>query len=458
MAKNEPMPPTDVPAEEHVLGAMMISERAIEAVEPILTAADFYRESHGMIFTAILNLHGRQWPCDPLTVIGQLDSEGNLATVGGRDRIREIATLTPVASNAAHHARLVLTAAQRRRLIEAGFQISKLGWDAGNDADAHDLADQIMFQLGQERSAAGDPVSARELFDATYRRLEELAMQGTDIVGLPTGFRAVDKLTSGMRPGNVTLVAGRPSMGKSAFVFGTMLHLIRHLDPPVPVCLFTLEMTKEEIGQRMIAMDAMVNGQNVLNPGRMDRQEWLRVTDSCARLQDVPLYVVESQSITMTEIRSRARRLKTRVPDLGLIALDYIQLMTAGGKTENRNLELSAISRSLKLLAGELRVPIIVVSQLNRDVENRHDKRPQLADLRDSGSLEQDADVALFLYRDEYYYPDELETKGIAEVIIAKQRNGPVGTRKLAWLDQYAKFSDLATDMPFTTAPPEHQF
>lgn len=437
-----PLPPLNLEAEEYVLGALMIGPGIIEAVSAIVGPGDFYRESHGRIYTAILAQYGAGQPFDVVSVGGRLEAEGALESVGGNDRLREIATLVPAAANAPHHARLVRETSVRRNLVAVGERIALSGREpAGSIPDLLSEAERLVFELSQSNGGErSDLTPASEIATETFRLLEELAASGRDIVGLRTGFAAIDKITSGFRPGQLVIAAGRPSMGKSAFALGSAVHAA--VRDEVPVAVFSLEMSKVETMQRLLASEAMVNSANIQN-GKLSGEEWGRIADASNRISKAPLWIDESGASTMTDIRSKLRRLALRERDLGLVVVDYVQLMAAGVKADGRNAELSLISRSMKLLAVELRVPIIMVSQLSRAVEDRHDKRPILSDLRDSGALEQDADVVLLLYRDEYYFPEETEAAGIAEVNVAKQRNGPVGMRKLAFRADYVKFTDL---------------
>ncbi len=441
-APTAPVPPQNLDAEESVLGAMMLSPGAIGAVSEVLSASDFYRESHAKIYRAALALYGRGEPVDAITLVDELERRGELEDVGGRVRIHELAALVPAASNAGHYARIVREMATLRGLIRAGSEIARLGLERdGDDAtDLVDRAEQIVFQLSQARTA-GDFSHIEELLKESFERITALYESGAEITGIPSGFRDLDHLTSGFQPGNLIILAARPSMGKSGLALGMAAELAVRRE--IPVALFTLEMSKSEVTQRLMCAEAKVESQR-LRSGSLAPDDWPRLTAACDRLAKAPIYVDDTGSITMMEIRSKARRLKMRVPDLGLIIVDYLQLMTSGTSTENRVQEVSQISRSLKVLARDLDVPILALSQLSRAVEQRHDKRPILSDLRESGSLEQDADLVLFIYRDEYYNPDTTDQQGLAEIHLAKHRNGPTGPVKLSFLKRFAKFADLA--------------
>jgi replicative DNA helicase len=437
-----PVPPQNLDAEESVLGAMMISSGAIGAVSEIVDASDFYRESHGHVYRAVLGLYARGEPVDAITVVDELDRTGNLADVGGPDRITELAALVPAASNAAHYARIVHEMATLRGLIRAGNDIARLGFDRpGETVDLVDRAEQIVFDLSQQR-VSGEFTHIDDLLKDSFERITLLMEAGSDITGTPSGFRDLDRLTSGFQPGNLIIVAARPSMGKSALALGMAANIaVRH---DKPVALFTLEMSKSEVTQRLMCAEGKVESQR-LRTGKLQADDWPRLTAACSKLTKAPIYVDDTGSITMMEIRSKLRRLKMREPNLSLVVVDYLQLMTSGTNVENRVQEVSQISRALKVLARDLDVPIMALSQLSRAVEQRHDKRPILSDLRESGSIEQDADLVMFIYRDEYYNPEDSESAGIAELLLAKHRNGPTGIEKVAWQRRYAKFSDLAT-------------
>jgi replicative DNA helicase len=435
------VPPQNLEAEESVLGAMLISPGAIGAVTEILSAGDFYRESHGTIFRTCLSLYQQGEPVDAITIVDALEERGELEAVGGKAKLHELAALVPATANAGHYARIVREMATLRGLVRAGAEIARLGQDRpGDTTDLVDRAEQIVFDLAQQR-VTGDFSHIEGLLKESFERIMHLYEAGSDVTGIPTGFKELDKLTSGFQRGNLIIVAARPSMGKSALALNMAQNLaVRH---EIPVALFTLEMSKSEVTQRMMCAEARVESQS-LRTGKLKAEDWPRLTAACDKLMKAPIWVDDTASITMMEIRSKARRLKSREPNLGLIIVDYLQLMSSGGQVENRVQEVSQISRSLKILARDLDVPILALSQLSRAVEQRHDKRPILSDLRESGSIEQDADLVGFVYRDEYYNGDESDSQGIAELIIAKHRNGPTDMVKLAFLKRFAKFSDMA--------------
>jgi replicative DNA helicase len=435
-------PPQNLEAEESVLGAMLLSPTAVGTVSEILDASDFYRESHARVYRGALALWAKGEPVDAITLANELDERGELEAIGGQGRVAELAALVPSTSNVEHYARIVKEMATLRGLVRAGQEIAKLGQERpGEVIDLVDRAEQIVFDLAQQR-VTGDFTHIETLLKESFERITQLYEAGAEITGIPSGFRELDLITSGFPPGNLVILAARPSMGKSSLGFCIAANLaVRH---EIPVALFTLEMSKAEVTQRMMCSEAKVELQR-LRTGRLAQDDWPRLTTACDRLTKAPIYVDDTGSTTIMEVRSKARRLKAREPSLGLILVDYLQLMTSGATAENRVQEVSQISRALKVLARDLDVPILAMSQLSRAVEQRHDKRPILSDLRESGSLEQDSDLVFFVYRDEYYLGEESDQQGLAEIILAKHRNGPTGTVKLSFLRRYAKFADLAT-------------
>ena len=436
-----PVPPQNLEAEESVLGAMMMTPGAIDVVGEVVVEDDFYRGSHSKIFSAALALHESGEPVDAITLTNELERRTQLEEIGGRVRLHEIANLVPASANAGHYAQIVRETATLRSLIRAGGDIARLGWERpGDTPELVDQASQIVFALSQQ-SASGDFEHIELLLKDSFDRLHALFESDAEVTGVPSGFRDLDRVTSGFQDGNLIILAARPSMGKSAFGLCMAANVALRYERPVAV--FTLEMSKAEVTQRLMCSEAKVESQK-LRTGRLAPEDWQRLTNACDRLSKTPIYIDDSASITMMEIRSKARRLKSKHPDLAMIVIDYLQLMTSGTSFENRVQEVSQISRSLKLLARDLDLPIVAMSQLSRAVEQRTDKRPILSDLRESGSIEQDADLVVFLYRDEYYAGEESDLAGLAEVIVAKHRNGPTDAIKLSFLKRFAKFADLA--------------
>jgi replicative DNA helicase len=445
--RSSPVPPQNLEAEESVLGAMMLAPAAVSTAAELLDAADFYRDSHGVIFRAACALADRGDPVDAITVAQELTDRGELEGIGGRVRVHEIARLVPASANVAHYARIVQETATLRGLIRAGGEIAQLGWE-GEDETAHlvETAMERVYALADHDDRHGEGlIEAGPAIRAAFDRTRELAEQGSDVVGVPSGFPSLDRLTAGFHPANLSIVAGRPSMGKSAFALGVVAHLILGTNP-LPVAMFTMEMSPLEVIQRLQSLAGNVDSTKLRTGAGLVSDDWHRLATASGQLDQGYLFLDSAPVLTVAEIRARARRLKIRRPSLALIVVDYLQLMDAARQDRSRVQEVSEISRGLKQIAVELGVPVLALSQLSRRVEERHDKRPMLADLRESGSIEQDADVVLFLYRDEYYNPETAEedgTVGLAEVNIAKQRNGPTGTVKLSFVKRYARFSEL---------------
>jgi replicative DNA helicase len=397
-----PIPPQNLDAEESVLGAMMLSPLAIGAVteSTSLNGADFYRESHGHVYKAVLSLYAKGEPVDAITVVDELDRTSMLEAAGGAERVHELAALVPAAANAAHYARIVSEMATLRGLIRAGNDIARLGFDRpGETVELVDRAEAIVFDLSQARVST-EFAHIDELLKDSFETITKLYEAGSDITGTASGFRDLDRLTSGFQPGNLVIVAARPSMGKSALALCMASNVaVRH---ETPVALFTLEMSKAEVTQRLMCAEGKVESQR-LRTGKLAVDDWPRLTAACDKLSKAPIYVDDTGSITMMEIRSKLRRLKMRQPQLGLVIIDYLQLMTSGTTVENRVQEVSQISRALKVLARDLDVPIVALSQLSRAVEQRHDKRPILSDLRESGCLS--GETRVFLPDDGRYRP-----------------------------------------------------
>jgi replicative DNA helicase len=409
-----PLPPQNLEAEEYVLGAMMLSAQAIEVVSDVIDGGDFYRESHAKIYRAALDLFQHGHPVDAITVADKLDENGELEEIGGKERIREIATLVPATSNAGHHARIVREMATLRGLTVVGEGIQRLGWERpGETPELVDRAEQMVFDLAQHR-IRGSFEHIEVLVRETFEQITKMYESGGQMTGTPTGFRDIDSMTSGLQPGNLIVVAGRPSMGKSAFALGMASNLALHHG--IPVAVFTLEMSKVEVAQRLMCSEGRVELQR-LRTGRLSNEDWPRLVKACDALTKAPIYVDDTRLTTMLEIRGKARRLKAREPNLGLIMIDYLQLMTSGSNAENRVQEVSQISRSLKVLAGDLEVPVLALSQLSRAVESRTDKRPLLSDLRESGCLSGESRV---------YLPDEGVYRTMRELV------GTSGFRVLA--------------------------
>jgi replicative DNA helicase len=437
------VPPQNLEAEESVLGAMMISGNAIAAVTETLDAGDFYRESHAKIYRAALQLYGKNEPVDAITLTNELEQRGELEEIGGRVRLHELARIVPATANARHYAEIVRETATLRGLILAGGQIAQLGWDReGEPTELVARAEQLVFELG-ERRVDGELVLFKDTLVETFQRISHLYESGAEVTGLTSGFKDLDRITAGFQPANLVILAARPSMGKSAFALEIASHVA--VDKQTPCAFFSLEMSQQEVAQRLICSRGKVDAHHI-RTGKLSKDDWPRLTQACGLLEAAPLYVDDTPGLSLHALRARVQTLKRREPDLGLVIVDYLQLMTSGRSEESRLQEVSRISRDLKAIAKDVDVPVIALSQLNRSPEQRHDKRPMLSDLRESGSIEQDADLVMFLYRDEYYERDETDdtNKGVAEVIVAKHRNGPTGDFKVAFISKYAKFAPLA--------------
>ena len=435
----ERVPPHNVEAEESVLGSMLLSKDAIAEVLELLREDDFYRPAHRTVFRSVLELYGHGDAVDAVTVQEELRRNGALADIGGAPFLHTLVASVPTAANAGYYARIVKEAGVLRRLIDVGTQIVQLGFETPQDTErAVDIAESLVYQVAQGR-VTEDYHSLRDVLTGTLEAIERLHEDHREITGVPTGFPDLDRLTSGLQPANLVIVAARPAVGKSTLGLDVARHAA--VKAGVPTVVFSLEMSKTELVQRLMCAECTVDMQR-LRTGRMEESDWTRLTRSLGKLADAPLFIDDSPGTTMMEIRAKCRRLKQR-HGLGLVVVDYLQLMQPSKRFENRQQEVSEISRSLKLLAKELEVPVIAISQLSRQTEARSDRRPMLSDLRESGALEQDSDVVLFIYRDELYDP-ESPRKGEADLILAKHRNGPTDTVTVTFQGQYSRFAPMA--------------
>lgn len=436
---NERLPPHNLAAEESLLGAMLLSRDAIGPAVEICSAQDFYKPAHAHIFDAIISLWSRGEPADAVTVADELSRAEVLEAVGGVSTLIAMQAATPATTNAPRYASIIEEHALLRRLISAAGDIAEMGYQVPDDiADTIDKAESLVFKIA-ERRVANTTASIRELLVQSLDDLEALYERGEAITGAPTGFKDLDEQLSGLQNQALLIVGARPAMGKTSFALNIASHAALQ---EVPVLYFSLEMGHSEITQRLLCGEARVDASRMRN-GRLHDTDWPKINQAISRLGEAPIYIDDNPQCSIMDIRAKARRLKASAGGLGLVIVDYIQLMSGRTGAENRQLEVSEISRGLKILARELDVPVIGLSQLSRNLEQRTDKRPVLADLRESGSLEQDADVVMFLYRDEVYNKESPE-RGIAEVIVAKHRNGPVGTTKLAFIDRYTRFANMA--------------
>ena len=436
------VPPQNIEAEQSVLGAMLIEKEAISKVAEFLRPEDFYRESHRLIYATILELFGKSDAVDLITVTENLRKEDKLETVGGISYITSLANSVPTAANVLYHAKIVEEKALLRQLINVSTEIAGMGYEANDDVEnILDQAEKKILDVSNRRIGQDFIPIKTIIFDA-FNKIEQLYASKGGITGIPTGFKDLDRLTAGLQPSDLILIAARPSMGKTAFVLNIAQNIA--IREKKAVAFFSLEMSKEQLVQRMLCAEAAIDSQR-LRIGELEENDWKKLVLAADRLSSAPIFIDDTAGITVLEMRAKARRLKIE-HDLQLVIIDYLQLMqgtTSSSRSENRQQEISEISRSLKALARELHVPVIALSQLSRSVESRQSKKPMLSDLRESGSLEQDADIVAFLYREDYYNPDT-ENKNITEVIVAKHRNGPVDTIQLFFHKQFTKFSDLS--------------
>ena len=432
-------PPQDIAAEQSVLGAMMLSRDAIADVVEVLRESDFYRPSHGTIYDTVLSLYGRGEPADAVTVAAELTKVGELGRIGGASYLHTLVSLVPTAANASYYARIVKERAILRRLVEAGTRIVQMGYAGEGDVDnVVDRAQAEVYEI-TERRTSEDYQPLRELMDGALTEIEAISNRGGQMVGVPTGFADLDSLTNGLHPGQLVILAARPSLGKSTLALDVARSAsIRN---GLTSVFFSLEMSRNEILMRLLSAEAQVPLHH-MRSGSMTDSDWQKLAAKMGAVSDAPLFIDDSPNLTMMEIRSKCRRLRQR-HDLRLVIVDYMQLMTSGKKVESRQQEVSEFSRSLKLLAKELDVPVIAVSQLNRGPEQRTDKRPMLADLRESGSLEQDADMVILLHREDAY-ERESPRAGEADFIVAKHRNGPTAVITVAFQGHYSRFVDMA--------------
>jgi replicative DNA helicase len=436
----ERTPPQDINAEQSVLGGMLLSKDAIADVVEVLQGHDFYRPAHQTVFDIILDLYGRGEPADAITVAAELTKRGEIARVGGAPYLHTLMSSVPTAANAGYYAKIVAEKAILRRLVEAGTRIVQLGY-SGSGGEVDDIVDRAQAAIYDvtERRAAEDYSILESLLQPTMDEIEASGQRGAGLTGVPTGFADLDALTNGLHPGQLIIIAARPAVGKSTMALDfARAASIKHSQTSV---LFSLEMSKHEITMRLLSAEARIPLQ-AMRTGQMRDDDWVKLTRRLGEMASAPLYIDDSPNLTMMEIRAKARRLKQR-HDLRLVIVDYLQLMTSHSRVENRQQEVSQISRSLKLLAKELEVPVIALSQLNRGPEQRTDKKPQLSDLRESGAIEQDADVVILLHREDIY-ERESPRAGEADLIVAKHRNGPTNTIVVAFQGHYSRFVDMA--------------
>jgi replicative DNA helicase len=432
--------PQNLDAELSVLGASMLTPNVIPAVSEIVRPHHSSRPGHQRIFEVIEDLFSRGEPVDPITVSEQLANRASLEAVGGRAFIHSLVTAVPAATNARYYAEIVRENYFLRSLIKVGGEITEMGYRREKPPlELIDRAEQMVFDISQMR-VAGEFEPIGELITESFSELERLMSEGHRTVGCQTGFRDVDALIGGFQPSNLVILAARPSMGKTAFALNVSRNVA--VDQAKGVAIFSLEMSKAEVVNRMMCSEARVDSWRVRR-GALQTRDWSQLAAACTPLHTAPIFIDDSASLNLMEIRAKARRLKAQEKNLGLIIVDYLQLMMGDLGAENRQQEISRISRGLKILARELEVPVLALSQLSRQVEQRAGNKPVLSDLRESGAIEQDADLVMFIYRDEVYNRDSSD-KGTAEIIVGKQRNGPIGECKMAFAPNYTRFSDLA--------------
>ena len=445
------VPPHSVEAEQSLLGGLLLDNQAFDKIADLVTAEDFYRDDHRRIYRHLAKLIEHAKPADVVTVAESIEASEDKDRTGGPAYLGSLAQNTPSALNIRRYAELVRERSVQRRLIQVATEIaeSALAPSGKEVGQLLDEAESRILEVGErgQRGTQGfesiQPVLAR-----VFERIDHLYHQEnkSDVTGLPTGFADLDEKTAGLQQGDLVIVAGRPSMGKTAFALNMAEHVA--VGNGVPVAIFSMEMGATQLAMRLLGSIARVD-QHKMRTGRLNDEEWSRLSTAMGKLHDAPIFIDETAALNSLELRTRARRINRQCGKLGLVMVDYLQLMSApsqGNQNENRATEISEISRSLKALAKELSAPVVALSQLNRALETRNDKRPMMSDLRESGAIEQDADLILFIYRDEVYYPEKPESKGTAELIIGKQRNGPIGKIDLTFLGEHTRFEDRARD------------
>lgn len=447
-------PPHSTEAEQSLLGALLLDNQAFERIADLLTSEDFYKDDHRRIWRHISRLIESNRPADTLTVHESIEDSEDRGKTGGAAYLGQMAQNTPSALNIRRYAEMVRNKSMQRRLAHVATEIAESALTPGGQ-DIQRLLDEAetkIFQIAEAGARRGEgPVEAKPLLAKVFEQIDHLYHRDnpSGITGVPTGYVSLDQKTAGLQPGDLIIIAGRPSMGKTALALNIAEHVA--VDNGLPAVVFSMEMSGTQLMSRMLASISHVDSHK-LRTGKLNDNEWGALSEGMSKLHEVPLYIDEAGALTAMEVRARARRLKRQHSKLGVIVIDYLQLMEGSGDEDLRAMELAQITRSLKGMARELDCPVIVLSQLNRKVDDRPDKRPGLSDLRDSGAIEQDADLVLFIYRHEVYYPD-CEQKGIAELIIGKQRNGPIGTVPLIFLGQYTRFENYQPEDGSTWAP-----
>ncbi|MDX9841889.1 MAG: replicative DNA helicase [Desulfobulbus sp.] len=439
------LPPQNIEAEQAVLGTILIQDKALLKVIDLLQPGDFYRDAHKTIYAAMMALFDKHEPHDLITVTGLLSDQNKLEDVGGAAYLASLTDIIPFTGTLVHHARIIRKKSILRRLIQTSAEVVARCYDAQDDIDTLvDEAEKTIFEIAHSKKGEGfQPMSS--VVPKAFDRINRLFDKQEHITGVATGYDELDRITAGLQPAEMIILAARPSMGKTALAMNIVQHAA--MIGKVPVAVFSLEMSVESLALRMLCSLGPIDSQRI-RTGRLVDSDWPKLTRATGMLSEAPIYIDDTPGLTVLEMRAKARRLKSE-QDLGLIVVDYLQLMQGKSSSENRAQEISDISRSLKAMAKELNVPVLALSQLNRSLENRTDKRPQLADLRESGAIEQDADVIMFIYRDEVYNRAEGNpNRGLAEIIVGKQRNGPTGVIKLSFLGEYTKFENYSNRAP----------
>ena len=436
------IPPHDIEAEQAILGSMLIDKDAVINAIEVLKEEDFYREDNKTIYSAMLSLYARSEPIDIITVKSELTQIGKFETVGGLEYLASLPDKVPVVSNIENYIQIVEEKSILRKLIKASNEISQMGYEQTEETERiMDVAEKKIFDIMQNRNTKGyTPI--KEVLINAIDELEKLYNHKGGITGIATGFIDLDRITAGLHNSDLVLIAARPAMGKSAFALNIASHVA--IREKIPVAVFSLEMSKEQLGSRILCSEAMVDS-NKVRTGNIEEEDWIKLVSAVGPLSEADIFIDDTPGISISEIRAKCRKMKLE-KNIGLIIIDYLQLIQGSGKKNaSREQEISEISRSLKILAKELDVPVIALSQLSRAAEQRTDHKPMLSDLRESGAIEQDADIVMFIYREDYYNPDT-ERKNIAEIILAKHRAGATGTVELMWLGNYTKFVNLARE------------
>lgn len=435
------IPPQNIEAEQSVLGTILLSDNSLTAVLEILESSDFYQDRHKLIFEAMVTLFEKNEPQDIITVSNQLKDINSLEKAGDVAYLATLTSIVPVTANLFHYAKIIRQKSVLRRLIRVNTEIASRCFEEQGDIDILvDEAEQAIFEIARSKSNQSF-TPLKHIIPGAFEAVEQLFKRKEMITGVPTGFSELDKMTAGLQPSDLIILAGRPSMGKTAFAMNIAQNAA--LLEKTGIAIFSLEMSKEQLAMRLLSSAGHIDSQRI-RTGKLHNEDWPKLTRAVGMLTEAPMYLDDTPAISVLEMRAKVRRLASQYP-LGLIIVDYLQLMRGRNSTENRTQEISEISRSLKAMAKELHVPVIALSQLNRGLESRTDKRPMMSDLRESGAIEQDADVICFIYRDEVYNKaDDNPNRGIAEIIIGKQRNGPTGTVKLTFIKEFTMFENLS--------------